>query len=324
MVQPRVDEAQAEGQVESWCGVPVTLADGSTMEIGSLSHRQLVDLQWQQEREFARQILATDKESAARAAAVRRAYDTVAQIIAVAWDFAGKPLVLGYDVRMGQLVLRLLRRQQRRTANPQFFEIGYANGVLLKLVRDAGFSAAGIEVSAKLRGEACRLLGANSESYLHLGDFLRYGLPPSQRPFHMVYWNDVFEHVPPDEIRDYLRNIRDLLAPGGQLITVTPNWHMRPSDVTKGVCPARTEAAGLHLKEYTLGEVLGLLRECGFCRVTTPLFVTRRRIVLCGTGCAGLKRLIEPALEVLPFRLARLLCRGLGLSMTIATKYPDH
>ena len=324
MVQPTLDEAAAEEPVRSWCGAPLTLADGSTLELGSLSHRQLIDLQWQQEREFARQILSAERGSAARAAAVRRAYDTVAQIIAITWDFAGKPLVLGYDVRMGQLVLRLLRRQQRCTANPRFFEIGYSNGVLLKLVRDAGFSVAGIEVSAKLRGEACRLLGSNCESYLHLGDFLRYEFPPSQRPLHVVYWNDVFEHVPPDEINDYLRRIYDLLAPGGQLITVTPNWHIRPSDVTKGVCPGRTEAAGLHLKEYTLREVTGLLRECGFCGVATPLFVTRRQIALCGKGCAGLKRLLEPALEAMPFRLARLLCRGLGLSMTIATKRPDH
>jgi SAM-dependent methyltransferase len=323
MAPPAIDEAVAEEQ-SGPCRVPVTLADGSTMDLASLSHRQLVELQWRQEREFARQILSNEKESAARVAAVRHAYDAMAQIITVTWDFADKPLVLGYNVRTGRLILRLLRRWRRRGANPRFFEIGYSHGVLLKLVQDAGFSVAGIEVSAKLRAEACRYLGPDSESYLHLGDFLRCQLPPSQRPCHMVYWNDVWEHVPPDEIRDYLRKIRDLLAPGGQLVTVTPNWHMRPSDVTKCMCPARTEAAGLHLKEYTLREVTALLRECGFHRVTTPLFVTRRRIAHCGTGCAGIKRLIEPALEAMPVRLAHLLCRGLGLSMTIAAKRPDR
>ena len=308
------------GSSETWCDAPVTLADGSRLALGSLSHDELIELQWQQEREFARQILAAEKGSPARAAAVCRAYDTVAQIIAVAWDFAGRPLAFGYDARLGQLVLHTLREQQRGGASPRFFEIGYANGLLLKLVRDAGYSVAGIEVSAKLRDEACRLLGPKCESSLHLGDFLRYELPPSQRPFDVVYWNDVFEHIPPDEIGDYLRTIHDLLVPGGQLITVTPNWHIRPSDVTKGICPPRTEAAGLHLKEYTLGEVTRLLRAAGFGRVATPLFVTPRRIVVCGQGCAAVKRLFEPALETMPFRLASLLCRGLGLSITIATK----
>jgi hypothetical protein len=136
----------------------------------------------------------------------------------------------------------------------------------------------------------------------------------------VVYWNDVFEHIAPDEIGDYLRRIHAMLVPGGELITVTPNWHMRPSDVTAVVCGPRAEAAGLHLKEYTLREATALLREAGFRRVAVPLAVTKRRILLCGSGLAGLKRLVENGLEWLPYRLARLLCRGLGLSTTIAVK----
>ena len=55
-----------------------------------------------------------------------------------------------------------------------------------------------------------------------------------------------------------------MLATGGQLLTITPNWHVRPSDVTVAFCPPRTASAGLHLKEYTLGEVRDLLRRAGF------------------------------------------------------------
>jgi SAM-dependent methyltransferase len=302
------------------CDDPLILADGGSIELGALSHDQLVDLQWRQEQQFARQILLTSKGSPERAAAVSRAYDSIARIIAVTWGSDNKPMTFGYNARLGRLTLRILRRQQRRAAAPRFFEIGYGNGVLLQLVRDAGFPIAGIEVSAKLREEACRLLGAGAESYLHLGDFLRKEFPVSERPCHVIYWNDVFEHIPPDEIRDYLQRIHELLVPGGQLITITPNWNVRPSDVTKIIFPPRTEAAGLHLKEYTLCEVTALLHDAGFYRVATPLFVTPRWIVLCGNGAANIKRLIEPALELMPFPLAQLLCRGLGLSITIATK----
>ncbi|MGD0654871.1 MAG: class I SAM-dependent methyltransferase [Thermoguttaceae bacterium] len=296
------------------------LADGNTIELGALSHEQLVDLQWREEQESARQILSAPKGSAERAAAVSRAYDSIARIISVTWGSDDKPMSYGYDARLGRLILWILRRQQRRVASPRFFEIGYANGILLKLVNDAGFSIGGIEVSAKLREEACRLLGDGAESRLHLGDFLQRKFPESERSYQVIYWNDVFEHIPPDEIRDYLQRIHELLAPGGQLITVTPNWHIRPSDVTKIACPPRTEAAGLHLKEYTLCEVTALLHDAGFYRVAMPLFVTPRWIVLCGNGAANIKRLIEPALELMPFPLAKLLCRGLGLSITIATK----
>ena len=62
-----------------------------------------------------------------------------------------------------------------------------------------------------------------------------------------------------------------MLAPGGQLVTITPNWHGRPSDVTAAICPPRTDAEGLHLKEYTLVEVSEMLRRAGFTRLATPL-----------------------------------------------------
>jgi SAM-dependent methyltransferase len=296
------------------------LADGSTIDLGALSHEQLVDLQWRQEQDFARRILSTPKGSAERAAAVSKAYDSIAQIIAKTWGSDDKPMSYGYNARLGRLILKILGRQQRRVAMPRFFEIGYANGSLLKLVSDAGFPISGIEVSAKLREQACRLLGRAAESCLHLGDFLRLEISESERPCQVIYWNDVFEHIPPDEIRDYLRRIHELLAPGGQLVTVTPNWHERPSDVTRIARPPRTEAAGLHLKEYTLREATALLRNSGFHRVATPLFVAPRRIALCGNGAIGVKIIIEPTLELMPFKLARLLCRRLGLSITIATK----
>ncbi len=76
----------------------------------------------------------------------------------------------------------------------------------------------------------------------------------------------------------------------------------------------------MHLKEYTLVEVSDMLHRAGFKDVATPLLVVPRQVVLCGRGLIGLKRLSEPSLERLPFRFAKLLCRGLGLSCTIATK----
>jgi SAM-dependent methyltransferase len=200
------------------------------------------------------------------------------------------------------------------------FEAGFGSGVLLKGVSDAGFTVAGIEVSATMHAEARRLLGPAHADHLYLGTFVGHEFPPVDRQFSLIYWNDVFEHIPPDEIRDYLRQIHAMLVPGGQLITITPNWHLRPWDVSRAFCPPRTESSGLHLKEYTLREVTSLLRQCGFDRVATPLAVTPKRVAICGSGLAGVKRLFEPALEWLPFGLTRLLARGMGISTTLATK----
>ena len=300
--------------------IQVSLADGTPRELGGLDRKQLVQLQWQEEQAFRRRILDAPRGSAERAEAVRQAYDTVTKILAAQDPVGDRPLVMGLHPRYERMLLGLLLRQRKRGPRPSFFEIGYASGVLLERVSQWGFPAAGIEVSAAMHERACRLLGPNHKVELHLGDFLRSELPGHRARYSLIYWNDVFEHVPPDEILDYLRRIHELLLPGGQLVTITPNWHTRPWDVTRAVCPPRTEAAGLHLKEYTLGEVAGLLREAGFVHVATPLVVTRKRALLCGGGLAGLKCLVEPCLELLPIRAVHLLSRGLGLSETIATK----
>jgi hypothetical protein len=280
----------------------------------------LLALQWQQEREFARQILAAPKGSAMRDQVTRHAYDTATRILARTQESMDRPLNMGIQPRYGRLVLNLLQQQRQRGQAARFFEIGYGAGTLLKIVADAGFPMAGIEIASAMRQQAVEQIGPEYAGCLHLGEFLKCKSALADGPWSLVYWNDVFEHIPPDEIGDWLARIHEMLAVGGQLVTITPNWHCRPSDVTAAICPPRTVAEGLHLKEYTLVEVSRLLRRAGFTRVATPLVVVPRRDVLCGNGLIGLKRLLEPSLEWLPFRLAKLLCRGLGLSCTVATK----
>jgi hypothetical protein len=75
-----------------------------------------------------------------------------------------------------------------------------------------------------------------------------------------------------------------------------------------------------YLKEYRLAEVNGLLKQAGFRRVTTPLLATRRRLVMCGGGGRVVKQFVESWIDRLPVRAAQLLCRGLAMSVTIATK----
>jgi SAM-dependent methyltransferase len=301
---------------------PVVLVDGTVQSLAGLTPDELLALQWEQEQAFAREILATEKGSPARARVISQAYDTVTRIFEAWQADSDGPLVMGMQPRDQRLVLELLAKQRNRGLDVSFFEIGYGSGKLLEGVCDAGFPFAGIEVSPVMREQALDLLGVEHQSQLYLGDFMRCEAPMADGPWSMVYWNDVFEHVPPDEIGDWLRLIYQMLMPGGQLVTITPNWHFRPSDVTWDVCPPRTEAAGLHLKEYTLRQVRDLLVQAGFRHVASPLVVIRSRAVLCGRGLIGLKCLFEPCLEWLPFRLAKLFCRGFGFSYTIATKQP--
>ena len=311
-------------------GDNVVLADGTACDIGPLGPDELLDLQWQQERTFARRILDAPKGSTRRADAMGRAYDTVNRIVAARMEAAGitspgQPVALGMHDRYERLVVQLLARQRARGLTPRFFEIGYGSGGLLKRIADRGFPVAGIEISPDMHRQAAELMGPEHEADLLQGDFLRRQDASrretgQQESYSLIYWNDVIEHIPPDEVADYLKKIVDLLVPGGLLVTISPNWHVRPSDVTGDVLPPRTESAGLHLKEYTLREMTALLRGAGLQRVAVPLLILPGQPVLCGSGMGGIKRRFEPLLEYLPFRLATLLCRGFGLSTTIAAK----
>lgn len=297
----------------------ITLSDGTEIDLARLSRPQLRNLQWREERAFADTIRNTPKGSRQRQVETARAYDTICTILHRAVDHAEGHLDMGYDRRYVQLVRDVLARQSRPASQaPRVFEVGFGSGTLLAGLDAAGVDISGIEVSTAMHREARGRLAHLGDEKLYLGDFLLAELPRSA--FDVVFWNDVLEHVVTDEADDYLRKIHDMLRPGGALITITPNWHIRPSDVTCLYRPPRSEAVGFHMKEYTLREVTALLKRTGFSRVGTPLVVTRGRIRVCGQGCAGLKRWCEPALEWLPFRLSKLLCRGFGLSCTIGWK----
>lgn len=298
----------------------VTLANGQRLSLEGLSTEELHWLQWEQEQRFAQQMLALPKGSDERAQTIGQAYDTICTILAAQQAGEG-PLEMGLDRRYIRLVLELLNQQIRRgIGQPRLFEIGYGSGMLLKKVSDQGFRVSGIEVSSAMHDEALGVLGEGFADQLLLGDLRSIDKQSlADRPS-LVYWNDVFEHICPDEIADYLQQIHQLLIPGGALVTITPHWLLRPSDVTGDFCPLRTEARGLHLKEYRLAEVSRLLKQSGFRHVATPLAVSRQRIYLAGGGLRLPKQLCEGLIDRLPVRYAHLLCRGAGMSFTIATK----
>jgi SAM-dependent methyltransferase len=306
----------------------VVLANGECTSLDGLTRDELHALQWEQEQKFARAIVAFPAGSRERAMIVGQAYDTISAILVRqnAADQTGRaldddPLVMGLAPKYVQMVLQLLQQQVARgEGRPHLFEIGFGSGLLLKEVRDYGFPIGGVEVSSAMHQQAARLLGERYAGDLLLGDFRQVTAADLRGQPTLVYWNDVLEHVPVDEAADYVAHIHRLLAPHGQLVTITPNWLLRPSDATGDFCPPRTQARGLHLKEYRLAEIAKMLKRAGFRRVATPLIATRQRMVLLGGGACLAKRWLEPMLDRLPIAAAHLLCRGFAMSCTIATK----
>jgi len=301
----------------------VTLLEGEQVQLAELSFDELLQLQCEQEPAFARRIAGTKKASPERAAAIRHAYETVCAILDQMSQrkVAGQTLSMGMDVRYKRFVLDLLAGQRSRGIDGGVFELGFGSGIFLQAASDAGHRVGGLEVSSPLFEETKSKLPVSSHSNLWLGNFCSIDFGSQRESYSLAYWNDVFEHIPVDEIGDYLRALYGLLKPGGKLITITPNWHMRPSDVTALFQPRRTEAIGFHLKEYTLREVRQLLLEAGFTSVRTPLFISPNRFYYSSfCDVTQLKSILEPLLEYLPIQVAIQMCRRFGLNCTVATK----
>jgi SAM-dependent methyltransferase len=71
-----------------------------------------------------------------------------------------------------------------------------------------------------------------------------------------AYSNQVLEHMHPDDVRDHLADVHRVLAPGGRLLCITPNRVTGPHDISRHFTE---RASGLHLSEYSIGELCDLL-----------------------------------------------------------------
>ncbi len=80
----------------------------------------------------------------------------------------------------------------------------------------------------------------------------------------IAYSHQVMEHIHSDDALDQLRAIYAVLRPGGKYICITPNRLNGPHDDSKHFDEVAT---GLHLKEYTITEIVALFRRVGFERV---------------------------------------------------------
>ena len=193
---------------------------------------------------------------------------------------------MGFGQRYARLIGELLERYESRgVARPRMFEIGYGSGAMLAAVAERGYEVAGIEVSRHMREQAYARLPEAVRPRLQFGDFLALNEPEGS--FDVVYWNDVFEHLPLDENLDYLRKIHSLLRPGGTLVTLTPNWRLRPADISFFVQCPRERPEGFHMKESPTREMTRLLRAAGFCRCACRWSCCRRRWCYWAEGCGG-------------------------------------
>ena len=115
-----------------------------------------------------------------------------------------------------------------------------------------------VEVSAQITSG----VAAPHNFRLALTDGPRVPLPDGT--VHFAFSDQLMEHLHPEDAAEQLRDVHRVLAPGGRYLCITPSRLYGPSDISWHF---DDEATGLHLKEYSAGELRRLFLANGFREV---------------------------------------------------------
>ncbi len=131
------------------------------------------------------------------------------------WGMADGETLEVAEMKKATFALRM--REICRYARPgRVLDVGTASGFFLEVAEEFGFEPYGVELSEYSGALAQRKFGVDN---IWLGTLET--APFERQSFQLIAMSDLLEHVP-DPART-LERARDLLAPGGVLMVMTPN-----------------------------------------------------------------------------------------------------
>jgi SAM-dependent methyltransferase len=116
-----------------------------------------------------------------------------------------KPGIWGSEVNLDK---RLMAEMIAALRPARVLDFGCASGAVLVALDALGIRAEGVEISPAAVARADQRVRGN----IHVGDLLEVDLPER---YDVVCGLDVYEHLNPNRIDDYLSRVAELLAPGG-------------------------------------------------------------------------------------------------------------
>jgi len=134
-----------------------------------------------------------------------------------------------------------------------------------------GYNCIGIEPSSHML-KACTKTNMSIDVRFGTADKLDF----PDALFDAVFCQEVLEHVHPDDVPRFFREAFRVLRHGGVLSIETPNKTTGPQDISRGFAEV---AEGLHLKEWSVSELLDQFQTAGFTKVrglVAPQFLARR------------------------------------------------
>jgi SAM-dependent methyltransferase len=197
-----------------------------------------------------------------------------------------------------EMQMNLLRRFLR--PGMTFLELGAG---------DCGVSFATAPVAERVFAvEVAETIASSAETPENFALVLSDGtsVPVEPGSVDVAYSNQLMEHLHPEDALDQLRSIHRALRPGGCYVCITPNRFRGPIDISRYFDRVAT---GLHLREYSLGELTRHFREVG---------VRRLRFYAGGKGKylrlpVTLVRALELSLSLLPWKIRSALARRMPL-----------
>ncbi len=116
---------------------------------------------------------------------------------------------------------RVMAEIMAHFAPERALEIGCANGAVMQCLYALGISCEGIEISQLALQRAFPQIKSN----IHQGDLLRLDLTGS---YDFIFGLDVFEHLNPNKLDDYISRIYSLLRDGGYVFCNIPAFGSDP------------------------------------------------------------------------------------------------
>jgi SAM-dependent methyltransferase len=190
--------------------------------------------------------------------------------------------------------IRLL--QPYLTPETAFLEVGAGDCALTLRVAPRVRKAYALEVSEELT----RGLPPTDNFQLLLYNGIDVPLPDNS--IDLAYSYQLIEHIHPDDVVDQLRELYRVLKPGGMYYCITPNRLSGPHDISRYF---DHEASGLHLKEYSISDLVKLYRQIGFRRVWVERMIKSHRWPSPILPAMALERVVECLPWGLRVRLTR-------------------
>jgi SAM-dependent methyltransferase len=166
----------------------------------------------------------------------------------------------------GQLTAYLGERYLRGYGGAKLLDLGCGRGEFLHGFAQLGFQASGFDRS--------RPSEPRFGEPVVVGDYEKSGLPFADGEFSVIFNKSVFEHV--REITPLLQECRRVLAPGGRMVSLVPDWtaqwrhffddwtHVRPFTLT-GLREC-IQSHGFEIKEAVRFRQLPLLWQRPYLR----------------------------------------------------------